>query len=106
MHTPPNLTYIKSLADGDSNFENELIALIKEEFTLEVKQYYLLLEKKDFTALAACVHKLKHKIGVLGLTEGYHLARAYERAITAKKTTHKEEFDRILKSLSQFTSSL
>ena len=56
MDTPPNLTYIKTLAAGDSNFENKLITLIKKEFPLDVQQYYQLLEKKDFPLLKISLH--------------------------------------------------
>ena len=74
----PNLTYIKELSDGDLEFEKQLISVVKRELPDEYQDFLDNYESKNFKKTAESVHKLKHKISILGLEKGYQLASEFE----------------------------
>ena len=67
----PNLSYINELSGGDEAFKNKLITIIKKEFPEEKEVYFKNFKAKNFKASAENVHKLKHKISILGLEKSY-----------------------------------
>lgn len=74
----PNLNYIKELSDGDIEFEKRLIAVLKKELPEEFEEFLKNFKEKNFAKTAENVHKLKHKISILGLTKGYEEAGNFE----------------------------
>lgn len=102
----PNLSYIKKLSGGDVAFENQMIAIIKEEFYEERKVYLNNLESKNFEETAENVHKLKHKISILGLENSYSVAVDYENNLRDNDAQLSEAFEAILTKMESFINTL
>lgn len=98
----PNFTYIKQLSGGDEAFENQLLSILKKEFPDEVEHYYTQLKKQDFQQLAASVHKIRHKISILGLEKDYALASTYELQLKDHKLDMQGDFENILTKIHNF----
>ena len=102
----PNRSYIDSLCRGDKIFELKLIKVIKSEFPIEKQTYYEALEAKNFKELAEAVHKLKHKISILGLEKGYELAVQYENEIHEEQLGLSQIFEDILEKMTEYLRTL
>ncbi|WP_375239178.1 Hpt domain-containing protein [Aurantibacter sp.] len=102
----PNLNYIKSMSDGDKTFENKLISLIKQEYPEEKKVYQKNINSQNYKATAEIVHKLKHKISILGLVKGYDVATNFENNLKEDKILLKEEFEAILDQITKYLTKL
>lgn len=106
MNDAPNLIYVKALSGGDVVFEEKLLTVIKKEYLEEKKTYYDNLKLKKFPLVAENVHKLKHKIGILGLEKSYELAVDYENNLKEGNSTLKDEFENVLQNITSFLSTL
>ena len=103
----PNLNYIKELSEGDQDFENKLIAVLKKELPLEFEEFQQNFEEKNFIKTAENVHKLKHKISILGLTKGYEEAALFEYDLKDHQDASRyESFVRVIKSMEDFLRPL
>ncbi len=102
----PNISYLQELSGGDIPFERKIIAILKEEFPEEKKVYYENFEGKNFKLAANSVHKLRHKINMLGLEKGYKTAEAFENNLRNDDITLSEEFDGILQNLTNYIERL
>lgn len=102
----PNLNYIYSMSGGDKTFENKIIAIIKNEFPSEKAVYYKNIRAKHFQQSAENVHKLKHKISILGLEEGYQVAVNYENNLIEHSTEGLDEFELILQKITSFLKTM
>ncbi|SHJ89641.1 hypothetical protein SAMN04487911_1536 [Arenibacter nanhaiticus] len=96
MDVVPNLDYICQLSQGDKSFIHEILQVIKKELPLEIWTYNLHLAEEDFVMAAEDVHKLKHKISILGMEKGYHLAVDHEENLIKGNVSLKLDFDEIL----------
>ncbi|GAK95849.1 hypothetical protein JCM19294_2631 [Nonlabens tegetincola] len=106
MTEQPNRSYIDALCRGDKVFEEKLIKVIKLEFPNEVKVYHEAFNEKKQTKTAEAVHKLKHKISILGLENGYQTAVKYEDEIREGNYDLHKEFEAILNSMSTYLKTL
>ena len=102
----PNLNYIHELARGDQELINQLIEVVKTEFPEEKKDYYDSLETKDYKLIAENVHRIKHKISILGLETAYKLANDYENELRASNSEKKDAFENILVSISNYLKTI
>ena len=102
----PNLTFIQKLAGADTEFQNQLIGILKQEFPLEKKKFEHYLEHNNYKELAEIVHKLKHKISLLGLEEGVKIASMFENEIKKEKLNLLSEFQNILTNIDTFLKQL
>jgi len=102
----PNLSYIETLSGNDIAFKKKLIAIIKLEFPTEKKVYFKSIEAKNFKKASEDVHKLKHKISILGLEKSYAVAADYEKNLKENKDAGKESFDNILQVITDFLNTL
>ncbi|BAO75960.1 histidine kinase [Winogradskyella sp. PG-2] len=102
----PNLSYIESMSGGDKAFEQKLIDIIKKEFPEEKKVYFDNVTAENFKEAAENVHKLKHKISILGLTKSYDVAAGYEFNLLDKSSIGKEDFESILQSMTDFLETI
>jgi DNA polymerase III delta prime subunit len=102
----PNFEYIDSLARGDENVRNILLEVIKTEFPEEKKEYVENFEKKDFKKIEENVHKLKHKISILGLVKSYELANEYEHNLRENSIEGYKDFEIILTTITNFVETL
>lgn len=106
MKEQPNLSYIHQLSGGDPIFEEKLISIIKKEFPEEKERYYKHVEEKNYKLTAEDVHKLKHKISILGLELSYHFAETYENELLENDISKIDEFEEILQSMQNFIDEL
>lgn len=102
----PNLSYIDALSGGDKAFKLKLISIVKEELPLEIEVYQKNIKLKNFKEAAENVHKLKHKISILGLETSYQIAVDYEEHLKVNSIELKKEFDAILKEMIRFVNTL
>lgn len=102
----PNKSYIHSLSEGDKAFEKKLIDIIQKEFPQEKKTYYDSITVGDYKKTAEIVHKLKHKISILGLERGYEIAVAFENNLLEGNTALQDEFEAILTAITNYLQQL
>jgi HPt (histidine-containing phosphotransfer) domain-containing protein len=102
----PNLSYIKSLSGGESEFEEKLISIIKTEFPKEKSIYYDNLNAKNYAKAADDVHKLKHKISILGLEKSYEIAVDYENNLLENSLELQDDFENILQIITNYLDKL
>lgn len=104
----PNLDYINQLARGDESIKETLINVVKTEFPEEKKEYYNILESKDFKKIEEIVHRIKHKFSILGLEKSYKNADKYEHNLRNHILNQKEEqdFDNTLKAITEYLKTI
>ncbi len=102
----PNLSYINELSGGDEAFKNKLIAILKNEFPEEKEVYFKNFKAKNFKETAENVHKLKHKISILGLEESYKIAENYEDNLKESNVSGYETFNEILQNITDYLATL
>jgi len=98
----PNLSYIKKLADGDVEFEANLIAILKKELPKEKEAFIESIRIKNYQNSAEHVHKIKHKISILGLEKSYDFAISFEEELKKGNPKHYDTFLNILQSIEEF----
>jgi HPt (histidine-containing phosphotransfer) domain-containing protein len=96
MEEQPNLNYIKEISGGDHDFEKKLIDVVKSEIFHEIEEYEENLNELRLTKAAENVHKLKHKISILGLEKGYQTAIEFENELKEGKISLRQQFNEIL----------
>ncbi|MGY8909410.1 MAG: Hpt domain-containing protein [Flavobacteriales bacterium] len=74
----PNLSLIKEISGNDIEFENNILDIIKLEFPEEVKIFKTNFKDKKYLEASNNIHKIKHKISLLGLEKGLETASAFE----------------------------
>ncbi len=92
----PNLSVIEEISGNDIDFKNSILEIIKIEFPKEVEVFLKSFENKDFLESANNVHKLKHKISLLGLQEGEQLAANFEIELKQGNTKLYQKFLEVL----------
>ncbi|WP_040247258.1 hypothetical protein [Psychroserpens mesophilus] len=102
----PNLSYIHSMSGGDKAFEQKLINIIKVEFPEEKQIYFDNITAENYKLTAENVHKLKHKISILGLEKSYEIAVAFENNLLEGETTLRDEFESILTIMTNYLQQL
>jgi len=81
----PNLEYIRKLADGSETFEHKMRGILKDEFPIEKQAFLKAYEMDQYKEAAEMVHKLKHKLGMLGMKQAYDFAIDFESELKIKK---------------------
>ena len=102
----PNIDYFIKLSNNNASFQQKLIELVKYELPLEIDFYFNYKKLNEWEKAAESVHKLKHKIGVLGMEKGYHVAEAYENNLREGSTALEATFEEILTTINQFVKLL
>lgn len=77
----PNLTFIKEIAGDDKVFQKSILEILKKEFPEEVSLFKTNFSLKKYEDAANNVHKIKHKIGLLGLEEASEKASEFEKEL-------------------------
>ncbi|MFK8061426.1 MAG: Hpt domain-containing protein [Polaribacter sp.] len=95
----PNLNYIKELSGGDIAFEESILSVLKKEFPEEYKLFNINFDKKDFIEAANNVHKIKHKISILGLKKGLELASKFEKELKKGNSELYKDFINVLNKI-------
>lgn len=102
----PNLSYINQLSGKDDAFKNKLIAVVKAEFPEEKAVYVKSIASNNFKEAAENVHKLKHKISILGLEKSYGVAVIYEENLLENSTEGQVEFENILQTITNYLTTI
>jgi HPt (histidine-containing phosphotransfer) domain-containing protein len=102
----PNLDYIEKLARSDDSLRNKLITVLKIEFPEEKKEYYKSLKNKNFKQIEENVHRLKHKISILGLEKSYTIANEFEHNLRELNLDRVDDFDQILIAISSYLKTI
>lgn len=102
----PNLDYVNSLARDDDSFKDLLIDVIKNEFPVERKEYFESCKNNDYKKIEESVHKIKHKISILGLEESYKIADEYEHNLRLKSNDKASDFNLILATISNYLKTI
>lgn len=106
MRETPNLEYVDNLAEGDMAFRQKFIGILKEEFPTELEQYQETIKNSLFREASEHVHKIKHKLNVLGLHNAYTLAVQHEKELREEEQSLKEEFLSILKIVEHYLKTI
>ena len=106
MIEKPNLNYLKEISGGDVVFEQKMIEIVKKELPEEIKSYEFFLNEYNFIQAAEIVHKIKHKISILGLEKSYQTAIDFEEDLKRQELTLQLEFEQILNSMVNFVKDL
>jgi hypothetical protein len=101
-----NLNYINDLSGDSLDFKAKLISIIKIELPDEIGVYFGYKAKGDFARMAESVHKLKHKISILGLEKSYYIAEDYENNLKKNSTDLRSNFESILEYMQEFVNLL
>lgn len=102
----PNLDQIDQLAGGDELFKKQLLEVLNKEFPIEKQFYFDCVKNDEKIKVAEIVHKLKHKIGILGLDKSYKIAVQYENSLRDGAYDYQEEFEVVLSIISKFLKML
>ena len=102
----PNLSYINEIAGDDEAFRAKLIGVIKNELPGEIAEYKQSVTVPDYAQAANHVHKLKHKISVMGMEKSYYLAEDFEKNLKQGNTEKIAEFELVLAAMQDFAASL
>ncbi len=106
MMEQPNYSTINKLANGDESIKKMIFDVIIEEFPLEKEAYYKSILAKDAAKTKEHVHKIKHKISVLGLEKSYELANIYENNLLNSSIENHKDFEKTLEVISSFIKSI
>lgn len=106
MKETPNLEYINQLSKTNQELKNRLISILKTEFPEEVKIYEINMTTYNFKEAAENVHKLKHKIALLGLEKGYEISRNFEEQLKKDRNEGQADFEEILIHIKTFLDKL
>jgi len=98
----PNFTYINDLAGDDLQFKKKLLSILKSELPIEIEDYLKSFKSGDFNKSAESVHKIKHKITILGLEKTYILAEQYEEELKVGNASFHKKFMEILDGMINF----
>ena len=81
----------------------KLISVLKKELPVEYQEFQQNFEEKNFIKTAENVHKLKHKISILGLTKGYEEAALFENDLKNHQDISRyNSFVQVIKSMMDF----
>lgn len=92
----PNLNYIKELSGGDLAFEESILSVLKKEFPDEYLLFKKNFQAKYYEESANNVHKIKHKISILGMTKSLKIASAFENELRKGEIKLNSDFLKIL----------
>jgi hypothetical protein len=102
----PNLNYINELSGENLAFKIKIISIFKKELSEEIVVYSSEFKSGNYLLAAQSVHKLKHKISILGLEKGYCIAEEYENNLKKNSTKLDVDFKNILKKMQEFVTRL
>ncbi|MBD0832736.1 Hpt domain-containing protein [Aestuariibaculum sediminum] len=102
----PNLDYIRKIANGDQEFFNKLIKIVKFELPNEVDSYNDYMQRGCFMQAANIVHKIKHKAIILSWEDAYQIAATHEENLKAGSNVDQASFDNYLTAMLRYISTI
>ncbi len=98
----PNLLYIESMSRGDDAFTQKILDVVKKEFPQELEIYKNNYKEGNYITASENVHKIKHKISLLGLEKSYEVATCYENNLKENITDFHDDFEEIMQMISDY----
>ncbi|MEE3999214.1 Hpt domain-containing protein [Tenacibaculum sp. FZY0031] len=98
----PNLLYINELSKGDEEFKKQVIGVLKEELSGEIERYFLHIKNEDLKKTKEVVHRIKHKMSILGLEKSYKITNDFENNLADNSIENKEYFENVLPVMLDF----
>jgi hypothetical protein len=102
----PNMNYINELSGDDLEFKGTFINILKTEFPIEKLEYLDNIDHNRTDAASQNVHKLKHKMNILGLEESYRLAVIFEEELRLGNNRLKDEFWKIMNIIEDYLKTI
>ena len=102
----PNLTYILKISKGDVDFQNTMINAVKEDLVVEIKNYHQFLRINNLKKTKENVHRIKHKMSILGLKKSYEITNTFENNLRENNLEHREYFESMLPVMVNFLDNL
>ncbi|WP_339697339.1 Hpt domain-containing protein [uncultured Roseivirga sp.] len=102
----PNYSYINQLSNGDKAFEAKLLGVLAKELPLEIQEFESNIALGNLAEAANNVHKIKHKISLLGMQESYLIAQDFEENLKNNRLDLYKVFVQILKKMTTFLNQL
>jgi len=102
----PNMNYINELSGNDIEFKGSFIQILKDEFPLEKLEYIDNIDSNNTEAASQNVHKLKHKMNILGLEESYKTAVIFEEELRLGNNRLKDEFMKIMNVIENYLKTI
>lgn len=106
MTETPNLKYLDNLADGDEAFRQKFIGILKEEFPMEQKDYLMAIDNSLYREASEHVHKIKHKLNVLGVHQAYTLAVRHENELRNGEHKFQKDFLSVLGGIEAYLKTI
>ncbi len=106
MIEKPNLNYINEIANGNKKTKERLITIIKKEFPDEEKEFMINYKANRLIKAAENIHKIKHKINLLGLQESYEIAEKFEEELKKGIVKNFNNFTIILQTIRIYLKEL
>ena len=98
----PNLNYIKKIASGDEEFQNKILNIIRKEIIHESQEYKNLLDQKEYKKLGQLIHKIKHKMNILGMESSVQIANQIEYDLRSNNISNLYKIELIIVQIKQF----
>ncbi|MEO9571408.1 MAG: Hpt domain-containing protein [Polaribacter sp.] len=95
----PNINFIKELSGGDLAFEESILSVLKKEFPEECTLFHNNFNNKNYQKAALDVHKIKHKVSILGFKKGLELASNFETDLKNSDIKLYPDFVKILNKI-------
>jgi hypothetical protein len=102
MKEEPNFIYLNQLSAGEQAVKDRLLSVLKEEFATEYEDYKANISNSNLLFASEIVHKIRHKIGFLGMEKAYDLTSDYEKNLKNNSLDLKEEFETVLGVINAF----
>jgi len=101
-----NSEYIDQLSGDNAEFRKKLIGILQRELPEEVQNYQSQIQAKNYALAAASVHKLKHKVSILGLNKSYYIAEQFEDNLKESSLELQQDFDAIIEIMQDYVKKL
>lgn len=102
----PNLSYIKKISKGDASFEENILGIITEELQGEIDNYYNFLKNNNLKKAKVYIHRIKHKMSILGLEKSYEITNTFENSFLSSKREHQVYFESMLPIMINYLKTL
>lgn len=102
----PNLNFFLKLSNEDRQFMMRLTNTLKMEFTNDKNLYFDALAQKDYKKMKFIVHRIKHKVGLLGLTKSYNVVIEFENDLINENLKLKDKFLLILNTMTKYLEKI
>ncbi len=100
--TEPNLNVIHKMSQGDQGFEKQLLDIARQELIIEVEEFRKWMECKNHKLAAELVHKIKHKVSLLGMEKSYETVQEFEEQLKRGRLALHPDFEVIIEKMTTF----